>query len=187
MCGRFALFSKENIRFKFNVNIEPNFNISPNQIVTTINEQKKIVRLKWGIKPDWLKGILINARYETLEEKKTFKDVKRCVFIANGYFEWKKDKGKKLPFYHFLDDKLLFFGGIYDDTGCCVVTMKSFKYLSSIHHRQPFFLQENQINCWLERKKMKYTYNNIINFHRVSDSVNKIWNNSQELVKEVYY
>ena len=145
MCGRFALFSKENIRFKFNVNIEPNFNISPNQIVT------------------------------------------RCVFIANGYFEWKKDKGKKLPFYHFLDDKLLFFGGIYDDTGCCVVTMKSFKYLSSIHHRQPFFLQENQINCWLERKKMKYTYNNIINFHRVSDSVNKIWNNSQELVKEVYY
>ena len=185
MCGRFTLFSKENIKSKFNVNIKPNFNISPNQLVTIINEKRQIVQLKWGIKPEWFKGILINARYETLEKKKTFKDTKRCIFLADGYFEWKKDRGKKIPFYHFIDDKLLFFGGVYDSTGCCVVTRESFAYLSSIHHRQPFFLQESQIDSWLEDKNIKFTYNNIINFHRVSDSVNKIWNNSSELITEV--
>ena len=182
MCGRFALFSEDKIKNKFNVNIKPNFNISPNQLVTTINEKKQIVSLRWGIKPEWFKGILINARYETLEEKKTFKNTKRCIFIADGYFEWKKDKGKKVPFYHFLDNKLLFFAGIYDDTGCCVVTRESFVYLSSIHNRQPFFLKENQINFWLDRKNIEYVYDDVINFYEVSDSVNKIWNNSPRLI-----
>ena len=80
MCGRFTLFSKENIKSKFNVNIKPNFNISPNQLVTIINEKRQIVQLKWGIKPEWFKGILINARYETLEKKKHLKILKDVFF-----------------------------------------------------------------------------------------------------------
>ena len=184
MCGRFALFSKDKIKHKFNIDIKPNFNISPNQMVITINEKRQIVKLKWGIKPEWHKSMLINARNETLEEKKTFKNTKRCIFIADGYFEWKKEKGKKVPFYHFLDNKLLFFAGIYDDTGCCVVTRESFVYLTSIHTRQPFFLKENQINYWLDRNDVNYVFDNIINFYRVSDSVNKIWNNSPHLIME---
>ena len=59
--------------------------------------------MKWGFAPSWSKNKvkIINARSETLQEKTDFKNSLRCIFIADGYYEWKKDKSYKRPFYHF--------------------------------------------------------------------------------------
>ena len=55
--------------------------------------------MKWGITPSWSKSKIniINARSETLQEKDDFKNSLRCIFIADGYYEWKKDKTYKRP------------------------------------------------------------------------------------------
>ena len=85
MCGRFVLYSEKLVKSKFNLNIKKNFNISPNQEVVIINEKLKAIKVKWGIIPSWKKTLIINARFETINEKKTFRNFKKCVFVANGY------------------------------------------------------------------------------------------------------
>ena len=184
MCGRYALYSSEKLKSKFNTNIKKNFNISPNQTVTILNDKKKIKTINWGIKPNWKKTSIINARFETLTAKKSFSNTMKCVFIVDGYYEWRRSGRYKIPFYHFISDDFLYFAGIYDDTGCCIVTTESFNYLSEIHSRQPYFLKENQIDLWLEDSKNPITFDKIVNFHQVSSKVNMIWNNSPDLILE---
>ena len=185
MCGRFVLYSEKLIKSKFNLNIKKNFNISPNQEVVIINEKLKAIKVKWGIIPSWKKTLIINARFETINEKKTFRNFKKCVFVANGYYEWLRTEYSKTPYYHFnIDQELIFFAGIYNSIGCCIVTNKSVSYLSKIHGRQPFFLKENQIKEWISKENNNLFYDEIINFHPVSNAVNKIWNNSEDLIFE---
>ena len=188
MCGRYALYSEKLIKSKFNLNITKNYNISPNQEVVIINEKFNTIKFNWGIIPDWKKTLIINARFETINKKKTFKNLKKCVFVANGYYEWLRLESKKIPFYHFnSNNELIFFAGIYNSKGCCIVTKPSVSYLSKIHGRQPFFLKESQIEEWISTNNDFFFYDEIINFHSVSNSVNKIWNNTEDLIFEKDY
>ena len=63
--------------------------------------------------------------------------------------------------------------------------MDSFHYLSKVHERQPFFLKENQIDSWIKNDKSNIIFDEIINFHKVSTEVNKIWCNSNDLISEL--
>ncbi len=162
-----------------------NFNIAPNQKVFIINQDNKLIKANWGIKPEWTKSSIINARIETLNSKKTFSDLSRCVFIADGYYEWSRSRREKIPYYHYIDDGLLYFAGLYGDLGCVIVTMNGFGYLSMIHDRQPFFLKENQIESWIKNKNSNIIYDKTINFHKVSKSINKVFNNSPVLIEEI--
>ena len=72
MCGRYALFSKNKVFSKFGVNITPNYNISPNQNILVIDENLAPKLMNWGLKPEWMKKSIINARNETLFDKKFF-------------------------------------------------------------------------------------------------------------------
>ena len=184
MCGRYALFSQKKFKIKYKSDVKKNYNISPNQKVVVIDQENYIREKSWGIKPTWKKTNIINARLETLTLKKTFSNTKRCVFIADGYYEWKRESGFKIPYYHYLVENFLYFAGIYDSSGCCIVTMNSFSYLSNIHFRQPFFLQENQIDQWLNEKINTCAFNKIINYHEVSKKVNMTWNNTSDLILE---
>ena len=187
MCGRYALYSENKIQSKFNKNIkiDQNFNVTPNKQVLIIDKDKNLIKVKCGIKPSWKKTIIINARNETFRYKKTFCNLDRCVFIADGYYEWKRKKGVKEPFYHYLEKDLLFFAGLYSKDGCCIVTKESFHYLSHIHKRQPFFLKEDQIELWTNKVDVNLVFDKIINFHPVSRNINKIWNNYPELIDEI--
>ena len=187
MCGRYALFSENKILHCINkkVEIKKNYNVSPHNKVLLIDKDLNLLNLKWGIKPSWSKSVIINARNETLREKKTFCNLQRCVFAPDGYYEWMNFKGEKRPFYHYLDNNFLFFAGLYNESGCCIVTTESFSYLSNIHNRQPFFLREDQIEFWINKSKGNVEFNKIINFHPVSKNVNKTWNNYPELIDEI--
>ena len=59
--------------------------------------------MKWGIAPSWSKNKvnITNARSETLLEKADFKNSLRCIFIADGYYEWKKIRVIRDPFIIF--------------------------------------------------------------------------------------
>ena len=84
----------------------------------------ELVVMKWGLVPSWTPAIgssnrLINARAETIAEKPAFHgllDYHRCLVPASGFFEWKNDGGRKIPFYiHLPDEPLFAFAGLYDE------------------------------------------------------------------------
>ena len=185
MCGRYVLYSKEKFKKKYNININENYNISPNQKVFVIDQTRNVVKLKWGIKPEWKNSLIINARSETIGIKKSFASLKRCVFISDGYYEWKRSGKFKTPYYHYVQNSFLYFAGLYNNIGCVVVTMDSFQYLSKVHRRQPLFLKENQIDSWIKNDKRNIIFDELVNFHQVSTEVNKTWCNSNDLIIEV--
>jgi len=128
MCGRFTLtISKENLKEylfkKFAITTftfekyTPRYNVSPTQEALSIISDGKKYRagfLKWGFIPNFAKDekvFFINTRAETIDEKQTFKDAflhKRCVILADGYFEWKKSDKKKIPHYILLQENKVF-------------------------------------------------------------------------------
>ena len=65
--------------------------------------------MRWSLIPHYYKGnpaefkpILNNCRSETIDEKVSFKGLlrngRRCVVLAEGFFEWKKNVSKT-PFF----------------------------------------------------------------------------------------
>lgn len=63
--------------------------------------------MRWGLVPFWAKdesigNKMINARSETITKtifKNSFKD-KRCLVLADGFYEWKNNekRGPKIPY-----------------------------------------------------------------------------------------
>ena len=83
MCGRFVISSNN----PFGLQYKASYNIVPSQMVPvkTINNTKL---MKWTYSPLWKKEMdLINCRSETMNEKPSFKNAKRCVIFNNGWYE----------------------------------------------------------------------------------------------------
>ena len=140
MCGRYVIMSKSAIYKKYRIAINKNFNISPGSRVPVLDQNLEPKMLEWNFSPIWSSKPLnlINARIETLNVKPSFKNALRCIFIADGYYEWKRENKTKIPCYHTLKTGLIYFAGIYNKTsGCCIVTKESNKKISHIHNRQP--------------------------------------------------
>jgi len=90
-----------------------------------IDEKPQIItHYHWGLIPTWAKDLAIqkytlNAKIETVTEKPSFKNSvnKRCLVIADGFFEWQwlDPKGKKKQQYEIgLPNQELFaFAGLY--------------------------------------------------------------------------
>ena len=187
MCGRFSLSNKNDVKSKFDIDIKPRYNISPGSEVDVLAGGP--FKLTWNLSPPWAKKPmnLINARYETLHEKPSFKDTARCVFIVDGwyewkrFFDWKKRENRNQPFYHHLGGELFFIAGVYNDSGCAIVTKGASKELKNIHPRQPFLLIENQISHWLSGDEfIKDRCSSEIQIHKVSTYVNSPKNDSIE-------
>ncbi len=189
MCGRYALFSKDKIKNKFNIDIKVNYNISPSIDVLVLNNNFDPKMMKWGLSPAWSKNKLniINARSETMHNKSSFKNAFKCIFIADGYYEWKKDNGYKRPYYLYLKSSFLYFAGIYDGfSRCCIVTTKSEPSISHIHHRQPMILLEKDIKSWLDSSYNLSKSNNIdLVVDEVSARVNNPINNDKSIINSI--
>ncbi len=129
-----------------------------------ITEYGKIRLLEWGLIPHWAtdEGIrknTFNARAEDIFERPSFRKPirdKRCIIIANGFFEWHHRGDKKFPYYIRLKDGELFgMAGIWDrwqgrDT-FSLITTEANPLIAEIHNtkkRMPVIL-ENEM-CWLD-------------------------------------
>src|SRR5260370_17090798 len=112
MCGRLGVsVDIEKIAKTFGVeptlNTVRRYNIAPTQNVVSImrNGEAHLAELRWGLIPSWAKdesigSRMINARAESLTEKPSFKGLlrsKRCLIIADGFYECKQDHGYKTP------------------------------------------------------------------------------------------
>ena len=185
MCGRFVLSDKKVIKEKFNIELSPSYNIAPSQDVLVIKPDP--IFMKWSYSPKWKDDMnLINCRHETLLEKPSFKGSLRCVFLANGWYEWQRQNNSKTPFFHYIENELLYFAGIYNlNSGCAVVTCQSSETVSHVHHRQPLLLDESQITEWIEGKhEIERKKDDQVQVYEVSKNVNSPRNNNPELLEK---
>ena len=206
MCGRYVVtnpVSKTNKIVKSAIQIEDteNYNAHPYQKLPVIKKYingNTLEKLKWGLVPSWSKKkdfkALINARLETIDEKISFKKLiklQRCVAVADGFYEWKREEKNKTPYFFLREDKKnMYIAGIYENNEFCLITENASENVKAIHHRQPVILNEGDVNRYLnlelsgsnflrESKKTK------LSFYEVSKQVNKPTNNSISLIQKL--
>ncbi len=149
------------------------YNIAPTQNVAAVrlrSEQhtRELVFLRWGLIPRWAKDTkignsLINGRADTVAEKPSFRSAfkhRRCLVIADGFYEWKKQGTKKQPFYFQLKDGEPFaFAGLWESwsppdgekiESCALLTTEANEVVSPVHDRMPVILQKEDYEIWLD-------------------------------------
>ena len=206
MCGRYVVnnpVSKTSKLIKSAIQVEDieNYNAHPYQKLPVIKKYKNgntLENLKWGLIPSWAKNkdfkALINARLETIDEKVSFKKLiklNRCVVVADGFYEWKRNEKEKIPHYFLRKDKkTIFFAGIYENDEFCLITEEAKENVKEIHHRQPVIINETDINRYLNLELQGSTFlkeckKTDLTFYEVSKDVNKPTNNSASLIQAI--
>ncbi len=174
MCGRFARHQPiETILEHFGVGVikatlSPRYNIAPGQPVPVL-VQKQAIRLGeliWGLIPPQSKAIqtgprLINARAETVDRKPAFSRAfvrRRCLVLADGFYEWKQSDTGKQPFYFTPASGQPFgFAGIWERwedgktqyQGCAILTRAAVALVRQIHSRMPVILPPAAARSWI--------------------------------------
>src|SRR5215472_17057500 len=105
MCGRYVLAEIAALAERFNVaadpaSVTPRYNVAPTQTMPVVVKQSpnRLVMKRWGLVPSWAKDgkteqVMINARAETLAQKRTFSKLlssQRCLVPASGFYEWQQ-------------------------------------------------------------------------------------------------
>jgi putative SOS response-associated peptidase YedK len=191
MCGRFTLSTPaEKWADLFDVDLAaattaPRYNIAPSQDVLAVREAqdgsgREIVPLRWGLVPAWAKdrriaNRLINARAESLTQKPAFRDAyrdRRCLLVADGFYEWHGKAGTRRPYYYRLGD-----GGVFGMAAlwerwvppawsratdpiapletCTIVTTEANGLVRVVHDRMPLILQRRDYQLWLGARDLE--------------------------------
>jgi putative SOS response-associated peptidase YedK len=183
MCGRYTLFAdfiylQERFNFDNEIEVQPRYNVAPSQSILTVvsdGEKNKAGLLKWGLVPVWAKDPkigykMINARGETVDQKASFKRLlkrRRCLVLADSFYEWKKIDGKKHPYRIKLkNDEPFAFAGLWDHweqegeviNSCTIITTKPNKLMEGIHDRMPVILTKDSEVDWLDRQNEDSDY-----------------------------
>jgi putative SOS response-associated peptidase YedK len=175
MCGRFTLrTAPREVAKAFGLLVQPElfprFNIAPTQPVAvvrydTLYGRRELVMQRWGLIPGWAEDAkignrLINARAETLSSKPAFRDafrLRRCLVVADGFFEWQKIGKQKQPYFiRRADDRPFALAGLWDRWGpdklesCTIITTDANDLLRPLHERMPVILSEGDYDTWLD-------------------------------------
>ena len=114
MCGRYAITTapeaiRQLFRYLEQPNFPPRYNVAPTQavpIVRITEGKRQFALVRWGLIPTWVKdprafSLVINARGESVLDKPAFRNGmkrRRCLFPADGFYEWKTVGAGKRPF-----------------------------------------------------------------------------------------
>lgn len=207
MCGRyyldFDILESENFDLKNSISYETNFNITPQTKVPVFIENE-LTMATWGFFPDWIKNQknskpLFNTRWETVQEKRTFKAAfkkHRCLVPISGWYEWKNVNDEKQPYFFYKQNELLKAAGLYwlrssGDIEFSIITKEAEDNLLTVHNRTPLILNNDSQKLWTSHIDLNNLYSDIskqknpsINFHRVSKSVNNPKNTNSSLINE---
>ena len=131
--------------------------IHPSDIapVLSLRNGKSILnKMKWGYPAPGNKGLLINARIETIEEKPMFRQdfkYRRCVIPAAGFYEW--DRSRQKATFTLPERQIIYLAGIYrnceDMEHFTIITTQANASMSPIHDRMPFIIDEEQLTEWM--------------------------------------
>lgn len=127
--------------------------------VITIEEPSVISMVQWGFPVVWQPAPLLNAKIETLETTKSFKDYidNRCLIIIDGFFEWRHEGSKKIKHEVGIGGELFCLAGIFryekEIPYYTIITTEAQGIMREIHNkklRMPFALfSEEKQNSWL--------------------------------------
>jgi len=178
MCGRYTqTASPDDLIFRFGFSMQeivlkPRYNLAPGQLAPVIvNEgSKTLVMMQWGLVPSWAKEPsigykMINARAETLAQKNSFKRLlpsRRCLIVADGFYEWAKLAKGKAPMRFLLKGGELFaFAGLWDRwkkpdgnelRTYTIITTQANELLKPVHDRMPVILTREAEEKWLDQE-----------------------------------
>ncbi len=177
MCGRFTMAApNEQIAELFDLPevpaLAPRFNIAPTQDVAAVRGapggSRALAMLHWGLIPSWAKeravgARMINARAETVAEKPSFRSAlksRRCLIVADGFYEWQKLAARKQPYFISLRDGRPFgFAGLWERwagaggepvESCTILTTAANETVAPIHDRMPVILDRGDHALWLD-------------------------------------
>ena len=178
MCGRFTLgASATDLASQFELADlpawTPHYNIAPTQEVLAVvkmadTTERQARLLRWGLVPLWAQGPavgsrMINARAETVATKPAFRRAfqeRRCLLLADGFYEWKKEGRHKKPFHIRLRDGRPFaFAGLWERwvppdgqpmDSCTIITTVANDLIRPLHVRMPVILAADEYDLWLD-------------------------------------
>lgn len=192
-------------------NLQPNYNVAPTQEVFVCTEHegaRRIEQMRWGLVPIWAKELpkysTFNAKADGLTEKATWKgslNKMRCIVPFSGFYEWTGPKGKKQPYrITRKDGDPLLMAGLWafndkidgELRSFTIITTKTNKVMSELHHRMPVILSPKEVGKWLagpwdEAKDtmLKPCPDSWLTASPVSTDVGSVRNNKPELTEPI--
>ncbi|HXC52899.1 MAG TPA: SOS response-associated peptidase [Candidatus Limnocylindrales bacterium] len=226
MCGRFVLTTPADaLAREFGVSpgtggllLAPRYNIAPMQDVVVVRNdggRRTLAVVRWGLIPMWAKdpaiaSKMINARAETAASKPSFRDAmqrRRCIVPASGFYEWKKEGGRRQPWYFRSRDprKSLAIAAIWErwrdpdhpEAGivetCCLLTTGANQLCAPVHDRMPLILDADGAARWLDPELTDSAAltdllvpapDDTLRSHPVSTAVNAVRNDDARNIEE---
>jgi len=222
MCGRYSekqdlKIVEDQLKLRLSEkakNWKPSFNIAPSQLAPVVpsDEPDLIDVFHFGLVPHWANDKkvgykMINARSETLLEKPSFKPLllnnKRCLVLADSFFEWKKEGKEKKAFRIYLPEReVFFFAGLWSSwkdpdgeiyNSYAIITTSPNKLMEKIHDRMPVILTPEEEKVWLDPEHNPKDLLKLLNAYpadamdayEISSEVNKPANNYPEILDPV--
>ena len=162
MCGRYYIDDEtvneiEKIVRQVSDKLARKGEVFPTNTVPIIHNNENSLALSnmtWGFPKFDSKGVIINARCETIKEKRTFsKSImeRRCIVPATGFYEWDKEKNKIR--FERMDNNILYMAGIWklhsDEDRFVILTTNANDSMKDVHNRMPLILESNELESWV--------------------------------------
>jgi putative SOS response-associated peptidase YedK len=157
--GEFSMLEKRPL-------LEPRYNVSPSQPIAVVrivppDKAAQVDMLIWGFAPPaGSQGPAhINARVETAAQKRTFAAAfrdRRCLIVADGFYEWKRSQGGRQPFLVKRSDGQPFaMAGLWAPSSsgadaCTILTRPPVAVVASLHDRMPAMVDPSRFEAWLD-------------------------------------
>lgn len=215
MCGRYALygpraFSRSEREYFEGLEAFPaSYNVAPTDtmpIAYLTDGQPRLAPARWGLVPYWAHDLkagakAINARAETCTSspyfRAAYREKRRCLVPANGFYEWKRTPAGKQPYYiRSADGALLAFAGLWErwrtPDGARLVTYTVITGIANavvapLHERMPIVLAPENYAQWLAaadpRELLRPCGTETLVAYPVSSRVNKPQENDADLVQ----
>jgi len=218
MCGRYTLTSPDELVHEFGLGelpfpLSPRYNIAPSNEVPVVVQEgdaPTLRLLRWGLVPSWATldrstKRPINARAETVHEKPSFREAferRRCLVCADGFYEWKRQGRRPMPYLMRRRDKrILSLAGIWDThvdasgattNSFAILTTAANDLMAPIHHRMPIVIDPQSRERWLDAKRQtRADVDNLLvapptadyELFQVSEKVNSVANDSPDCLQ----
>lgn len=172
MCGRYILFTDPELREirdiinevqrKIHGEIKTG-EIFPTDRALILIQSQGILSpeaVVWGFPGSHSKGVIINARAETVPEKPMFRNclaARRCVIPSTGFYEWSHD-GKKTKYQFNLPGAgALYMAGLYNEyqgeNRFVILTTAANASMANVHNRMPVVLDRDRMEHWMNSEQ----------------------------------
>jgi putative SOS response-associated peptidase YedK len=220
MCGRYLILSSpEAFRRLFGYRERPSFppryNVAPTRpvpIVRMAEDARQFALVRWGLIPPWVDDpraftLIVNARAESVNDKPAFRNAmrrRRCLFPADGFYEWKDDAGRKHPFCVRPKDRApIAFAGLWETwmgphgeelETAAIVTTAANRDLAALHPRMPVIIPAEAFDLWLDctsfdamtaTSLLDAAPNGLLEAYEISPAVNRTANDGPGLIAPI--